>query len=94
MSHSISSVFPSCFTSPFTEVRMRLPWKSQSVTRPGPSGQSVSEPFTRSIEPASVSRKSWSPKSFPIVYPAMYSPASSGPTWRHSRPMTMAISPS
>src|SRR3546814_19181559 len=45
----------------------RLPWKSQSVTRPGPRGQSVSEPFTRSIEPASVSRKSWRPKSFATV---------------------------
>ena len=61
MSQIISSVFPYWTTSPFTRVSMRLPWKSQSVTRPGPSGQSESEPFTRSIEPASVSRKSCSP---------------------------------
>ena len=61
MSHAISSVLPSCFTTPFTSVRMRLPRKSQSVTRPGPSGHSVSAPFTRSIEPLSVSRKSCRP---------------------------------
>ena len=61
MSHSISPVFPSCTTSPFTHVRMDLPWKSQPVTSAEPTGQSVSEPFTRSIEPASVSRKSCSP---------------------------------
>ena len=61
MSHLISSVEPSCFTSPFTRVRIRLPRKSQSSTSPGPSGHSVSEPFTRSIDPASVSRKSCRP---------------------------------
>ena len=61
MSQIIWSVLPSWATSPFTSVRMRLPWKSQSSTSPGPSGHSVSEPFTRSIEPASVSRKSCSP---------------------------------
>ena len=67
MSQVISSVEPSWRTSPFTSVRIRLPWKSQSVTSPGPTGHSVSLPFTRSIEPASVSRKSWRPKSLPIV---------------------------
>ena len=36
MSHSISSVLPSWRTSPLTSVRMRLPWKSQSVDQPGP----------------------------------------------------------
>ena len=61
MSQIISSVFPSCTTSPLTSVRIRLSWKSQPSTSDGPSGQSVSEPFTRSIEPASVSRKSCSP---------------------------------
>ena len=61
MSHSISSVLPSWRTSPLTSVRIRLPWKSQSVTSPGPIGHSVSEPFTRSIDPASVSRKSCRP---------------------------------
>ena len=61
MSHSISSVFPSCTTSPFTYVLIRLPRKSQPVTRAGPTGQRVSDPFTRSIEPASVSRKSCRP---------------------------------
>ena len=61
MSQIISSVFPSCRTSPLTRVWIRLPWKSQSVTSPGPSGHSVSDPFTRSIEPASVSRKSCRP---------------------------------
>ena len=61
MSHAISSVLPSWRTSPLTSVRMPWPWKSQSVTRPGPTGHSVSDPFTRSIDPASVSRKSCSP---------------------------------
>jgi len=61
MSHVISSVEPSCTTAPLTYVRSRLPWKSHPRTSPGPSGQSVSEPFTRSMEPASVSRKSCSP---------------------------------
>ena len=94
MSQIISSVVPSCRTSPFTIVRIRFPWKSQSSTSAGPSGHSVSDPFTRSIEPASVSRKSCSPKSLPIVYPAMYVPASSGAIPLHSVPITMAISPS
>ena len=61
MSQIISSVLPSWTTSPFTRVRMRLWWKSQSPTSPGPNGQSVSDPFTRSMEPASVSRKSCRP---------------------------------
>ena len=61
MSHFISSVLPSWRTSPLTSVRICLSWKSQSSTSPGPSGHSVSEPLTRSIEPASVSRKSCSP---------------------------------
>ena len=67
MSQAISSVEPSWRTTPFTSVRMDLSRKSQSVTSPGPTGQSVSAPFTRSIEPASVSRKSCSPKSLAIV---------------------------
>ena len=54
----------------------------------------MSEPFTRSMDPASVSRKSCSPKSLAIVYPAMYSPACSGGTLRHTRPITIATSPS
>ena len=37
-------------------------------------------PFTRSIEPASVSRKSWQPKSFDGAKPAMQSQASSRET--------------
>ena len=61
MSHSISSVDASWTTSPLTRVRSVFPRKSQSVTRPGPTGARLSEPFTRSIEPASVSRKSCSP---------------------------------
>jgi len=71
MSQVISSVDPSCTTTPFTNVRSRFPRKSHPVTSPGPSGAIVSEPFTRSIDPASVSRKSCSPKSFATVYPAM-----------------------
>ena len=61
MSHSISSVFPSCTTLPLTYVLIDFPRKSQSVTSAGPTGHKVSDPFTRSIEPASVSRKSCSP---------------------------------
>jgi hypothetical protein len=64
------------------------------VTSPGPSGAIVSEPLTRSIDPASVSRKSCRPKSLPIVYPAMYSPTRAAGTPRQVRPITMATSPS
>ena len=67
MSHVISSVEPSWRTSPLTSVLICLPRKSQSVTSAGPTGHSVSLPFTRSIEPASVSRKSCRPKSLPMV---------------------------
>ena len=94
MSQIISSVFPACAGAPLTRVSIALPWKSQSSTRPGPSGQSVSEPFTRSIEPASVSRKSWRPKSFAIVKPRMNDPASWGSMCLARRPITIAISPS
>ena len=61
MSQIISSVLAAWTVAPFTRVSIRLPWKSHPSTSPGPSGQSVSEPFTRSIEPASVSRKSCRP---------------------------------
>ena len=75
-------------------MRSRLPRKSQPVTSPGPSGAIVSEPLTRSIDPASVSRKSCSPKSLAMVYPAMYSPACDRGTFRQVRPITIATSPS
>jgi hypothetical protein len=58
MSHSISAVVESCLTTPLTLVWMPLSWKSQPVTSPGPIGARVSDPLTRSMDPASVSRKS------------------------------------
>ena len=61
MSHSISSVVAFCTILPLTVVVICLPRKSQSVTTPGPTGQSVSDPLTRNIDPASVSRKSCRP---------------------------------
>src|SRR5215475_14539710 len=53
MSQIISSVVPAWTARPFTRVSIRLSRKSQSSTRPGPRGHRVSDPFTRSIEPAS-----------------------------------------
>ena len=67
---------------------------STPLTSPGPTGQKPSDPFTLSIEPASVSRKSCSPMSSAGVKPAMQSQASSGVTLRVSLPMTAANSPS
>ncbi len=94
MSQAISAVDPSWRTSPLTNVRIALSRKSHPSTSPGPIGQRVSAPFTRSIDPASVSRKSCKPKSLAIVYPAMNGPTSLYATFRQVRPITIATSPS
>ena len=51
-------------------------------------------PFTRSIEPPSVSRKSWQPKSLAGAKPAIQSQASSRLTFLVTFEKTTAISPS
>ena len=69
---SSSPVFPSWTTSPFTYVRNAMSSGSTSATSAstGPIGQNPSWPFTRSIEPRSAWRKSWTPKSFAGAKPS------------------------
>ncbi len=60
----------------------------------GPIGQNPSWPFTRSIEPRSAWRKSWTPKSFAGAKPSTYEIASSTDTCFIRLPTITAISPS
>ena len=76
-------------TSAAIDRRMSTP-----LTSAGPMGQKPSCPLTRSIEPASVSRKSCAPTSLAQAKPARWSHTSSARTRRIVRPTTAAISPS
>ena len=60
---------PSWTCSPLTKVRTTSAVGSTSAasTIAGPSGQKPSWPLTRSIEPRSMWRKSWTPKSLATV---------------------------
>ena len=68
--------------------------RRRRATMPGPIGQKPSWPLTRSIEPASVSRKSWRPTSLAEAKPARWSHTSAGATLRIGAPTTAASSPS
>ena len=95
MSQIISSVFPSCTTSPLTRVSIALVVEVPVRDQPGPEraqrvraldaqhrpGVGVAEV----VQPVVVRRP---------CSPRMWSPASSGAMWRRARPITIAISPS
>ena len=77
MPHTISDTGAFWTVTPLTNVRSVDSRTSTPLTNPGPSGQKPSCPFTRSIEPESVSRKSCRPASFAGQNPARWSHTSS-----------------
>ena len=94
MPQTISLTGPSCTTSPLRKVRSVAFLTSVPRTMPGPIGQNPSIPLTRSMEPASVPRKSCAPTSLAGEKPARRSQTSVGETFLIGRPTTAAISPS
>ena len=90
------AVVSSCRSSPLTHVRSRSAAGStvRASMRAGPIGVKPSPPLERTLEPLSLARRSYRPKSFAAVTHATWLQASASETRRAAVPMTSAISPS